>query len=341
MPKFVIESKDSSGNPVPVMGFILGWNYEKPEYDRNKVIDAWRINNLPTKLLEGACDRISAVGRALNKCKEKNLLREIDTNRYQMTETFETQLMSGANALGYKVKEIIVYDDVNETFTFEDADGRSYSNDLKAKDLLDKVTHCESVFTNADLTRYSKAAFKKTGFHALSKKGCFYFIPARFKDMVMSMKAAFEMTEPEGFFTLIDVPDTANSRMSVSDSAVDMFKGKLKAFRDKIAENKGNSKDGKVSRRQFGFCQKDIAELAGDIELIVECTQYDLNDAKRELDAFKNQLDIEMGIVPDPNAPAPEAPVEEELDVNASFNPEPAPTGQSTASDDDLPVSFN
>jgi hypothetical protein len=84
--KLQIQAVDANGNSLPIIGTAMAWKYSKSEYDQDKVIDIFRMNNLNTDHITKGAERIEAVKRAVKKAKDKGLLREIMPGRYQLTE---------------------------------------------------------------------------------------------------------------------------------------------------------------------------------------------------------------------------------------------------------------
>jgi hypothetical protein len=306
--RLTIQATDQQGNSLPIIGTAMAWKYSKSEYDQDKVIDAFRLNNLDTDHITKGAERIEAVKRAVRKAKEKGLLREILPGRYQLTEETLND-MGGSSVLEYNLKEVIVYDEsvTPARFLFEDAQGVQTVDDARSDALMARVKHCECVFVNSDITRYTKKLFEDKGI--VSLRDGLYFIPAKFNDLVKNTKSAFNLIDPSGMFMLIEIPDTEGSCAAVGASAADMVKEKVRLLKEKLGKHKeerakkiaeGTSKRGKFEgpvRLRVGETQlSDIAAIAGDVELLAECLGFDLEDCQNTLAEYKQELLGELGV---------------------------------------------
>lgn len=304
--KLVVEATDSNGNRLPIVGMAMAWSYSKSEYDQDKVIDAFRVNNLDTKHIETGAERIDAVKRAVKKAKDKNLLREISPGKYQLTEETLNEM---AGVLEYSMKEIIEYDDDNEEFLFIDENGNRRHDKQRSDELMKRVRHQECVFRNNDVTRYTKELFKNKGIVSLRSSGGLYFVPSKFASLVTDVRNAFNLLDPQGMFMLIEIPDTPNAAQSIAVSSLDMVKGKLEMMKVAIEKHKaerakkradGTLKKGKfegdISGSKAETQLEEIAAVAGDVELLAECLGFELEDCNKVLKEYKESLLAELGV---------------------------------------------
>jgi len=295
MPRFVYRATDSEGNQIPVIGYQISWSFGRKEYNQQAVIDAHIRNNLPIDHLQKGQKRIVATKRALNKMKGDGLLREIESNdsfmRFQFCEEFIDSLPSGSTFKNLRVREIIKFE--NDRFSFEDSNGTSYTNDLKASDIMRLVQHCSNVFTTADITRYTQKLFEHSSITRLKKDGGSYFVPAQHRELVENVKKMFDEIDPDGWFTLYEMVDTNFTKNAIKSSFESDLEQKVKTIRDYIAERK--EKGLEMTRTVFSnFMKDDVAVMVGDLELYADLVQDQLADAKSLINEVTEEIKKEM-----------------------------------------------
>lgn len=306
--RLIINATDRQGNQLPTLGMAMAWSYSKSEYDQDKVIDAFRVNKLPTQHIEEGAERLDAVKRAVRKAKEKNILREISPGMYQLTEETRNE-MAGQTVLEYSMKEIIEYVEEDEEFVFIDENGLRHHDKVRSDELMKRVRHAECVFLVRDVTRYTKELFKNKGIVSLRSSGGLYFVPAKFADLVNDVHAMFQMIDPNAMFMKIEIPDTPNAATAISVSAVDMVKTKVAKLKETIEAHKkeraakradGTLKKGKfendLSNAKGATNLEECAGLAGDVELLAECLGFELDDCKQVVADFKKELLEDLGV---------------------------------------------
>lgn len=299
MPRFIHNAKDSEGNNIPIVGFQIAWSFGDREYNQQRVIDLHIKNNLPIDHLQKGQKRIVATKRALNKMKGEGQLREIESTdrmmRFQFTEEFIDSLPSGSTFKNIRVREIVRYDCENDSFSFEDHEGKAYSNDPKAMQIMNLVQHCNSVFTTADITRYIQKLFDKSNIIKLRKDGGVYFVPAKYAELVTKVQKMFTEVDQKGYFSLIEIPDTVNVQRTVACSVESDIESRVNALREKWEARKAESKD--MSRTVFKNDMSEIAVMAGDLELYTDLTKTQFDTAKSLLDEITGELKKQMGLV--------------------------------------------
>ena len=293
--KFVYTLKDSQGNPVPISGingFQITWNMKESEFIQQMVIDAHSRNYLPVDHLQKGQKRIVATKRALQKLKGSGMLKEIETNdhfmRFQICEEFIDNLPSGSTFKNLRVKEIIRYNSDTDGFDFEDKDGNHFTNDFKAKEIMDMVSHCNSVFTKMDMTRYIQRLFQGKGMISLLDRGGAYFVPAIHHDLVFNIKRMMKEIDPEGNFNYTEIPNAPGANESVSVSFVSEVKATMTLLKKKNEERKANGD--KMSRTIYSGLMDEIAELTGNLELYIDMTGYEMRDAKELMEETSKEI---------------------------------------------------
>lgn len=292
MPRFIHKAQDSEGNALDVIGFIITWSFGKSEYNQVDVINAHIRNNLPIAHLQKGQKRIVATKRALKKMKGSGLLREIESNdaymRFQFCEEFIDALPSGSTFKNLRIREIVRFNCDTEQFSFEDGEGKPFSNDLKAAEIMQLVQFCSSVFTTSDITRYTQKLFEDAHFRKLREGGGVYFIPAQHANLVYSTQKMFDEIDQDGYFSVIEMPDTTNNKIAVKNAFKTDIETKREALFKRWEEIK---KEGdKMSRTIFTNDMEAIAEMIGDVELYADLTQDQLTETREMLKEMSEAL---------------------------------------------------
>lgn len=272
--KNIFSAKDADGKDVDLVGYAIAWTYTKSEFPMIDVVEAFKKNNLPTKCLEKGKERISFVLRALNKVKEGKLLRQVeetnDTIRYQFTSEYIAEDNTGKKYVGFKADEFVVYDKNNDKILAD-----TYEKEVMFRELL---AHCSETFTNADITRYTQSLFNEAKMIPLRGRGSFYFVPAMYSTLVNNVKNMFETIDPDGWFTLIEMPNMKNTKDSIKSSYENDMQDKLDHLKIELKKIQ-DSKDS-LTPRLYRSRMDDIAAWAKDLEMYADLTSYTLDDAK-------------------------------------------------------------
>ena len=272
--KNIFTAADAEGNPVDLIGYTIAWTGMKREYNMMDVISAFKNNNLPVKHLEKGKERISFVLRALNKAKQDTLLREVEktdtTIRYQFTKEYVDTMPDGTLYKAFRPEEFVVYDKVNDRLLAETPEKEKFLHEL--------LRHCSETFTNSDVTRYIQALFNEASMIPLRGRGSMYFVPAKYTTLVHSVKSMFETIDPDGWFTLIEMPDLKFTKESVKSSFENEMASKLSDLKTEMEKLK--SKEDGITPRIYRARMEEIGKWAKDLEMYTELTQYTLEDAK-------------------------------------------------------------
>lgn len=297
--RFIHKALDSDGQQIPIIGIQISWSFGEREYNQQAVIDAHLRHDLPIEHLQKGQKRIVATKRALQKMKGDGNLKEIESDsdimRFQFTEDFIDSLPSGSTFKNLRIREIVRYTSATDSFSFEDAEGKPYSNDPKAAQIHSLVQHCSSVFTTADITRYVQKLFEKSSIIRMRKDGGVYFVPAKHVALCEKVQRMFNDIDTRGYFSMIEIPDTQNVHKSVAVSFENDIESKIAELREKWNARKEENKD--MSRTVFSNDMKEIAEMAGNLEIYSDILKNQFDDAKELIEEVTTELKKQIGII--------------------------------------------
>lgn len=187
---------NEAGKSYDILGYTVWWNIRDVSITQDQFAKLLRQADIDEKYAREHNYRSSFI-RALHNLEEKRIIRRVDETgsllTYQFTAEQQVVASSGAKSLEYDKETVIVVDkDVyRRTADFKKAlvQGR---DDIKQK-VLTLFEQEKTKYYSSDITRYIQKIFQdRADFVNLRPQGCVYFVPARYSEVVQSIKRMVE-----------------------------------------------------------------------------------------------------------------------------------------------------
>jgi hypothetical protein len=186
---------NEAGKSYDILGYTVWWNIRDVEITQDQFAALLRQAGIDEKYAREHIYR-SAFIRALHNLEEKRIIRRVDETGSLLTYQFTAEQVvttDGEKSLEYDKETVIIVDkDVyRRTGDFKKAlvQGR---DDIKQK-VLTFFEQEKTKYYSSDITRYIQKIFQdRADFVNLRPQGCVYFVPARYSEVVQSIKRMVE-----------------------------------------------------------------------------------------------------------------------------------------------------
>jgi hypothetical protein len=263
---------------VKIAGMQISFKNSQRDYRQDLVIQAHKNNGLEYEHLIKGQSRIRVIERALQKAKQKNLLREIENTpektRYQFTEEFINENSLGEKYVDFKVSEFITY--------YKQTDKVVCDNPNKQEMIEKLIEYCAERFTVTDVSRYIKKLLEDCHLiPIINSGGGSFFIPYQFKDKVTAIKKMFKEIDKQGIFHITHIYTHEEERESMEENIKTYKSEKMKVIKEKFEriQKEGNE----ITRTIHKNTLEELVYEMKDIEFYSDLLEMEFSESKELL----------------------------------------------------------